>query len=92
VLEALKAPFNTIMSNAGLTGDVIWNSLKDGNGYDARNDKECDMVKAGIIDPTKVTRAAIENAASVASMIVMTECVIVDENTEEMPQPPMPMM
>ena len=89
VLNALKAPFNTIMSNAGLNGDVIWNSLKPGNGYDARVGKQCDMVKAGIIDPTKVTRAAIENAASVASMILMTECVVVDETTEETPQMPM---
>ena len=89
VLNALKAPFNTIMSNAGLNGDVIWNSLKPGNGYDARIGKQCDMVKAGIIDPTKVTRAAIENAASVASMILMTECVVVDETTEETPQMPM---
>lgn len=89
VLNALKAPFNTIMSNAGLNGEVIWNSLKPGNGYDARIGKQCDMVKAGIIDPTKVTRAAIENAASVASMILMTECVVVDETTEETPQMPM---
>lgn len=89
VLNALKAPFNTIMSNAGLNGEVIWNSLKPGNGYDARVGKQCDMVKAGIIDPTKVTRAAIENAASVASMILMTECVVVDETTEETPQMPM---
>ena len=89
VLNALKAPFNTIMSNAGLNGDVIWNSLKPGNGYDARIGKQCDMVKAGIIDPTKVTRAAIENAASVASMILMTECVVVDETTEVTPQMPM---
>jgi chaperonin GroEL len=92
VLEALKSPFNTIISNAGLNGDVIWNSLDPGMGYDARANKQCDMVKAGIIDPTKVTRVAIENAASVASMIIMTECVVVDENTDEMTQPPMPMM
>ena len=92
VLEALKSPFNTIISNAGLNGDVIWNSLDPGMGYDARANKQCDMVKAGIIDPTKVTRVAIENAASVASMIIMTECVVVDENTDEMTQTSMPMM
>ena len=92
MLDALKSPFNTIISNAGLNGDVIWNSLDPGMGYDARANNQCDMVKAGIIDPTKVTRVAIENAASVASMIIMTECVVVDENTDEMPQPPMPMM
>ena len=92
VLDALKAPFNTIMSNAGLNGDVIWNGLTVGNGYDARADKQCDMIKEGIIDPTKVTRAAIENAASVASMIVMTECVVVDENTDDLPEQQMPMM
>ena len=94
VLEALKSPFNTIMSNAGLNGDVIWNGLKDGNniGYDARSGQECDMVKSGIIDPTKVTRAAIENASSVASMIIMTECVVVDEAEAIPAAPQMPMM
>jgi chaperonin GroEL len=92
ILEALKAPFNTIMSNAGLNGDVIWNGLDVGNGYDARAYTQCDMVKAGIIDPTKVTRVAIEHAASVASMIVMTECVIVDENPDDITQQPVSMM
>ena len=60
---------NLQKQNAGLNGDVIWNSLDPGMGYDARANKQCDMVKAGIIDPTKVTRVAIEHAASVASMI-----------------------
>jgi len=97
VLEALKAPFNTIMSNAGLNGDVIWNEIEmtgehSGIGYDARSSKVVDMVEAGIIDPTKVTRAAIENASSVASMIIMTECVVVDENNEIPAAPQMPMM
>tara|TARA_R110000796_G_scaffold9001_2_gene30988 strand:+ start:495 stop:2102 length:1608 start_codon:yes stop_codon:yes gene_type:complete len=92
VLEALKTPFNTIMSNAGLNGDVIWNGLDVGNGYDARTGQQCDMVKSGIIDPTKVTRVAIENAASVASMIIMTECVVVDEVETTPAAPQMPMM
>ena len=92
VLEALKTPFNTIMSNAGLNGDVIWNGLDAGNGYDARTGQQCDMVKSGIIDPTKVTRVAIENAASVASMIIMTECVVVDEVETTPAAPQMPMM
>jgi len=97
VVDALKAPFNTIMSNAGLNGDVIWNEIEmtgehSGIGYDARSGKVVDMVEAGIIDPTKVTRVAIENAASVASMIIMTECVVVDERADEQAQPQMPIM
>ena len=97
VVDALKAPFNTIMSNAGLNGDVIWNEIEmtgehSGIGYDARSGKVVDMVEAGIIDPTKVTRVAIENAASVASMIIMTECVVVDEVETTPAAPQMPMM
>jgi len=90
VLEALKAPFNTIMSNAGLDGNVIWQGLGKFDGYDARLGEPCNMIEAGIIDPTKVTRTAIENAVSVGSMLLMTECVVVDENADDVP--PMPMM
>ena len=91
VLEALKAPFNTIMSNAGLDGNVIWQGLGKKDGFDARLGEPCNMIKAGIIDPTKVTRTAIENAVSVGSMLLMTECVVVDEATDEQPAMP-PMM
>ena len=91
VLEALKAPFNTIMSNAGLDGNVIWQGLGKKDGFDARLGEPCNMIEAGIIDPTKVTRTAIENAVSVGSMLLMTECVVVDEATDEQPAMP-PMM
>jgi chaperonin GroEL len=91
VLEALKAPFNTIMSNAGLDGNVIWQGLGKKDGFDARLGEPCNMIESGIIDPTKVTRTAIENAVSVGSMLLMTECVVVDEATDEQPAMP-PMM
>ena len=91
VLEALKAPFNTIMSNAGLDGNVIWQGLGKKDGFDARLGEPCNMIEAGMIDPTKVTRTALENAVSVGSMLLMTECVVVDEATDEQPAMP-PMM
>ncbi len=65
---------------------------KDAFGYNARTDEFVDMLAAGIIDPTKVTRTAVENAASIASMLLMTECVIVEEPGKEDPMPQMPMM
>jgi len=92
VLEALKAPFNAIMSNAGLDGNVIWQGLGKKDGFDARLGEPCNMIESGIIDPTKVTRTAIENAVSVASMLLMTECVVVDEATEDVAAPMPPMM
>ena len=92
VLEALKAPFNTIMSNAGLDGNVIWQALGKKDGYDARLGEPCNMIESGIIDPTKVTRTAIENAVSVGSMMLMTECVVTDEAVEDVPAPMPPMM
>tara|TARA_R110000737_G_scaffold126998_1_gene159483 strand:- start:18063 stop:19697 length:1635 start_codon:yes stop_codon:yes gene_type:complete len=81
VLRACKAPFNMIMENSGLNPDVIWNEIKmtgehDGIGYDARNEKVVDMFEAGIIDPAKVTRVALEKAASVAGTMLITECVL----------------
>jgi chaperonin GroEL len=89
VLKAIKHPFNTIAENAGLNGDIIWNNILDsdknnGNakhnaintGYNIRTEKECDLFKEGIIDPTRVTRTAVEKAASVAGTMLTTECVI----------------
>ena len=80
VMNACKAPFNYIMNNAGLNADVIANDInkskKKNAGYDARNEEHVDMFKAGIIDPVKVTRTAIEKAASVASTMLTTDCVI----------------
>lgn len=77
VIEALKSPFNTIMNNAGLNGEAIWVTIrKTKKGYDVRNGKEVDMYKAGIIDPTKVARIALEKAASVAGQLLITSTVI----------------
>jgi len=81
VLAACKAPFNAIMENAGLNADVIWNEVEmtgehSGIGYDARSSKVVDMIEKGIIDPVKVTRVALEKAASVAGTMLTTECVV----------------
>ena len=89
VIEACKAPFNMIMTNAGLNPEVIWNKIMltkpeaadetwhiGNNGFDARSEKVVDMFKAGIIDPTKVTRVALEKAASIAGTMLITECVL----------------
>ena len=80
VVKACHAPFNTIMENAGLNADVVWNTVNNSTlsnaGYDARNEKVVDMIKEGIIDPVKVTRIALEKAASVAGTMLTTECVV----------------
>ncbi len=81
VARAIEAPLRTIVENAGGEGSVVVAKILDskGNyGYDAKNDKYVDMLKEGIIDPKKVTRVALENAASVAGMILTTECALID--------------
>jgi len=81
VRKALESPLRTIVSNAGVEGSVVLHNvlLKDGNyGYNARTNEYEDLLEAGVIDPTKVTRIALENAASIAGMILTTECVIND--------------
>ena len=81
VARAIEAPLRTIVENAGGEGSVVINKVLEGKknfGYDAKTDKYVDMIKAGIIDPKKVTRIALENAASVAGMILTTECALVD--------------
>jgi chaperonin GroEL len=81
LLDACKEPFNTIMSNAGLNGEVIARDLPEGfsMGYDARNNKYVDMIKEGVIDPAKVTRSALENAVSIAGLMLTTECVLSEQ-------------
>jgi chaperonin GroEL len=83
LLKACKSPFSTILSNAGLNSEVIATNLTDeySNGYDSRNGVYCDMIQTGIIDPAKVTRSAIENAASVSGLMITTECVLIEEPT-----------
>ena len=79
VKKAVESPLRTIVSNAGGMPDVVINSVKSsgGNvGYNARTDKFEDLIEGGVIDPTKVTRLALENAASVASLLLTTECVV----------------
>ncbi|MFT4698366.1 MAG: chaperonin GroEL [Flavobacteriaceae bacterium] len=93
VARAIEAPLRTIVENAGGEGSVVINKVLEGSknfGYDAKTDTYVDMIKAGIIDPKKVTRVALENAASVAGMILTTECALVDikENNPPM-MPPM---
>ena len=82
VLRALEEPVRQIAANAGMEGSVIVEKIKrtkkPGYGYDALNDKYVDMVEAGIIDPTKVTRSALQNAASIAAMVLTTESLVCD--------------
>ena len=92
VRKAIEAPLKTIVQNAGGSAEVIINEVRSskGNmGYNARSEEYVDMVKAGIIDPTKVTRLALENAGSIASLLLTTECVVAIEK-EETQQPQMP--
>jgi chaperonin GroEL len=79
--KAIEAPLRIIVENAGGEGSVVLNKVLEGKkyfGYDAKSDAYVDMLKAGIIDPKKVTRVALENAASVAGMILTTECALID--------------
>ncbi|HBC04678.1 MAG: chaperonin GroEL [Aequorivita sp.] len=85
VARAIESPLRTIVENAGGEGSVVINKVLEGKknfGYDAKTEKYVDMLKAGIIDPKKVTRIALENAASVAGMILTTECALVDIKEE----------
>ncbi|OEK01241.1 chaperonin GroL [Roseivirga sp. 4D4] len=92
---AVEAPLRTIVANAGGEGSVVVNEVKGGKadyGYNAREDKYENMIAAGVIDPTKVTRLALENAASISALLLTTECVIAEEKEEGgagMPMPPM---
>ena len=88
VAKALEAPIRQIAANAGLDGSVILEKVRSsdkGFGFDAYKEEYCDMVSSGIIDPAKVTRSALENAASVAAMVLTTESLVADK-----PEPPAP--
>ena len=92
VKRAIEEPLRQIVANAGGEGSVVVNKVKEGKGafgYNARDDRYEDMLAAGIIDPTKVSRVALENAASIASMFLTTECVLA-EKKEDNPLPAMP--
>ncbi len=89
---AIEAPLRTIVSNAGGEPSVVVNKIRDnkGNyGYNARTDKYEDLFKTGVIDPTKVTRLALENAASIAALLLTTECVVADVKEDAPAMPPM---
>ena len=89
VLKALEEPVRQIAINAGVDGSVIVNTLltsgKIGYGYDAYNEAYVDMIPAGIVDPTKVTRSALQNAASVAAMVLTTESLVADQKEDNEP-------
>ena len=92
VLRALEEPIRQICANAGVDGSVavekIKTSKKVGFGYDAFNDEYCDMSERGIIDPTKVTRSALQNATSVAAMVLTTESLVTDLPDKNPPAAP----
>ena len=93
VRSAVESPLRTIVANAGGEGPVVVNEVKAGKadfGYNARENKYEALIAAGVIDPTKVTRLALENAASIASLLLTTECVVADQPEEA--APPMPPM
>ena len=87
VLKALEAPIRQIAYNAGLEGSVIVDKIVTSGmanyGFDAYNEKYTDMIEAGIVDPTKVTRSALQNAASIASMVLTTESIVADKPAKE---------
>ncbi|MFA6836820.1 MAG: chaperonin GroEL [Fibrobacteraceae bacterium] len=92
IKRAIEEPLRQIVTNAGLEGSVVVNKVKegkDGFGYNAKTDTYEDLIKAGVIDPAKVTKTALTNAASIASMLLTTDCVIV-EKKEDKPVPAMP--
>ena len=93
VKRAIEEPLRQIVANAGGEGSVVVNKVKEGEGnfgYNARDDRYEDMFEAGIIDPTKVSRVALENAASIASMFLTTECVLAEKKSEQSVMPAMP--
>ena len=92
VARALTAPVKQIAANAGIDGSVVLEKIREsgkiGYGFDAYKETYCDMIPAGIVDPTKVTRSALENAASVASMVLTTESLVADEPEQPAPAAP----
>jgi len=93
VRRALEEPIRQIVDNAGLEGSVVVNKVLEGEGnfgFNAQTEKYEDLMKAGVIDPTKVTRSALENAASIAGLLLMTEAMITEKPEENPPAPAMP--
>ena len=94
VLRALESPLRQLAFNAGLEGSVIVEHLKNEKdnsiGYDFTKDEYTDMFKSGVIDPAKVTRTALQHAASIAGLLLTTECIITDIPEKDKPAPAMP--
>ena len=93
VKRAIEDPLRQIAENAGLEGSVVVQRVKmekTNVGYDVNQDAFVDMIEAGVIDPTKVTRYALQNAASIAALLLTTECVITDKPEKEEKMPSMP--
>jgi chaperonin GroEL len=93
VKRALEEPIRQIANNAGQEGSVVTEKVKNEKGaygFDAAQDEYTDMIKAGIIDPTKVVRLALQNAASVASLMITTQAIVADKPEKKAPYPPMP--
>ncbi|MCH8982066.1 chaperonin GroEL, partial [candidate division KSB1 bacterium] len=94
VRRALEEPLRQIANNAGHEGSIVVQKVKESNdtnfGFNAETEEYGDMIKDGVIDPTKVTRVALENAGSVAGLLLMTETTIVDKPEPEKPMPAMP--
>ncbi|MCX6153521.1 MAG: chaperonin GroEL [Candidatus Kapabacteria bacterium] len=93
IRKAVEEPIRQIVSNAGLDASVVANRVKEGTGafgYNAATEEYGDMFEQGVIDPTKVARVALENAASVAALLLTTECTIVEKPAKEAAMPPMP--
>jgi chaperonin GroEL len=91
VRKAIESPLRTIVTNGGGSAEVVINEVRKGKnnmGYNARTEVYEDLVVAGIIDPTKVTRLALQNAASIASLLLTTECIVATKKEDEKPQLP----
>jgi chaperonin GroEL len=86
LIESCESPLYSILKNAGLSFDVIKKEILQSesisHGYDARNNKYCNLIETGIIDPAKVTRSALENSVSIAGMMITTECTLIEENVD----------
>ena len=90
VRKAVESPLRSLAANAGLEGAVIVNEVqgkKGNNGFDVSTEKYTDLIKAGVVDPAKVTRSALQNASSIAALLLTTECLITDVPEEEKPAP-----
>jgi chaperonin GroEL len=93
VKKALEEPLKMIAFNAGFEGSIVVEKVKSGKGdfgFNAQIDSYENMVEAGVIDPTKVSRFALQNAASVAALMLTTQCMVAEKPKEEPPMPPMP--